>query len=442
MPDDHPTQSLCPICLQRIQGKRVETAPGVISLRKQCPEHGSFSTVIWRGDPSFFEWKRPKIPSQPPVCRTHRNSGCPFDCGLCPEHAQHTCTTLLEVTSRCNLGCPVCFAHSGGHSQDPDLSALKENLEHIRSTAGACTLQISGGEPTVREDLPEIIAHAAAQDFSLVQLNTNGLRFAQEPDYALELKQAGLESVFLQFDALRDEAFICLRGRALADIKNRAVQALAQAGLGIVLVPTLVPGVNTKDIGPLLRYALEHHPAVRGIHFQPVSYFGRFPKQPEDADRLTLPEIMRALEEQTQGLINSRDFQPPGCEHSLCSFHAAYLVTETGDLQRLGQGCCKLSPQEAAAGARQSVCMTSQRWKSPAPKDRCLPMDDDLDRFLARARQHTFTVSGMAFQDVWNLDLERLRGCCIHVLAPDGRLIPFCAYNLTALDGRPLYRRR
>jgi hypothetical protein len=440
MPLEEKTQSVCPVCLQTIQAWRVQSGAEEISLVKHCPQHGGFSTVIWRGGPNFSGWRRPKIPSRPPVCSTDIQAGCPFDCGLCPDHAQHTCTTLLEVTQNCNLGCPVCFAHSGGHSKDPDLSTLKKNLEHIKATAGACTLQISGGEPTVREDLPEIVRCAAAQDFSLIQLNTNGLRFAKEPEYAGILKQAGLQSVFLQFDSLRDEAFHTLRGRALAEIKHRAVQALAQAGLGIVLVPTLVPGVNAEDIGPLLHYALTHHPAVRGIHFQPVSYFGRYPKPPSNADRLTLPEIMRALEEQTQGLVSSRDFQPPGCEHALCSFHAAYLVDEGSNLQRLGQGCCQCSPQEAAAGARQSVRMTAQRWNSPDPEDPSLPLEDGLDRFLATARQQTFTISAMAFQDAWTLDLERLRGCCIHVLAADGRLVPFCAYNLTAVSGRPLYR--
>ena len=441
MLSEQKTRSLCPVCLASIPAWRVNSGADTVSLSKRCPEHGEFSTVIWRGAPAFAHWKRPKTPSQPPVCHTRTHNGCPFDCGLCPQHAQHTCTTLLEVTQGCNLGCPVCFARSGGHSRDPDLSTLKGHLEHIRATAGACTLQISGGEPTIREDLPEIIRLAAAQGFSLVQLNTNGLRLAREAEYAQDLAQAGLESAYLQFDSLRDEALCELRGAPLAGEKKKAVQALARAGIGIVLVPTLVPGVNTEDIGDLVRFALEHHPAVRGIHFQPVSYFGRYPAPPRDADRLTLPEIMRALEEQTQGLVRCQDFQPPGCEHALCSFHAAYMRTPAGGLQRLGRGCCQCGPEEAADGARQTVRLTSQRWRHPGTEDTSLSAGDDLDRFLLQARQHTFTISGMAFQDAWTLDLERLRGCCIHVLAPDGRLIPFCAYNLTAADGRGLYRK-
>ena len=440
MPYDRQTQSLCPVCLTRIPAWRVSSEPDTVSLVKECPQHGEFSTVIWRGAPAFADWKRPKIPSQPPVCHTRTHNGCPFDCGLCPQHAQHTCTTLLEVTTRCNLGCPVCFACSGHPTPDPDLASLHDNLVHIRATAGACTLQISGGEPTIREDLPEIIRLAADQGFGLVQLNTNGLRLAREPEYAPALARAGLESVYLQFDSLRDGALRELRGAPLAGEKKKAVQALAQAGLGIVLVPTLVPGVNTEDIGDLVRFALDHHPAVRGVHFQPVSYFGRYPHHPQDRDRLTLPEIMRALEKQTQGLVHIQDFQPPGCEHALCSFHAAYMRTPTGGLQRLGRSCCQCGPEEAAVGARQTVRLTAQRWRHPGPQEATLSSADDLDRFLLQARQQTFTISAMAFQDAWTLDLERLQGCCIHVLAPDGRLIPFCAYNLTAANGQPLYR--
>jgi hypothetical protein len=321
----------------------------------------------------------------------------------------------------------------------------------------------------VRDDLPEIVRLAAAHDFSLLQVNTNGLRFAREPGYADKLREAGLESVFLQFDAVRDEAYPLLRGRPLRKEKQEAVRAIVRAGLGLVLVPTLVPGINTRDIGDIVAFALAHHPGVRGVHCQPVSYFGRYPAPPADVDRITLPEVMRAVSEQTRGKIKGdirvADFSPPGCEHALCSFHAAYRVTGEGELKRQGGGCgcCAAAPVEAAAGARQSVSVTARRWRGPLieksgaafmakpakqPGVSAEAAADDLDRFLAAAQKESFTVSAMAFQDVWTLDLERLRGCCIHVLAPDhkpagesgGRLIPFCAYNLTAAGGEPLYR--
>lgn len=436
------TQSICPECFRPLPARRVySSASQEVCLVRVCPEHGSFSSVIWRGAPDFLEWTRPKTPSPPPVSQTLVSKGCPFDCGLCPAHGQHTCTALLEITSRCDLGCPVCFADSTAHGLDPGFDRIKKYLEHIRKSAGACSLQISGGEPTMRRDLPDIISFASDLKFSLVQLNTNGLRLGEDPEYARTLKECGLESVFLQFDTLQDRASTLLRGRPLTRLKKQAVQNLARAGLGIVLVPTLVPGINCQELGDLLEFALSHHPAVRGIHFQPVSYFGRYPEAPDDRKRLTLPEIMQGLEKQTQGLVCAAHFKPPGCEHALCSFHAAYLVTSKDQITRTGSACCPAGPEDAASGAEKSIRFTSRHWRNPentTPEYGDTP--DDLDLFLARSREQTFTVSGMAFQDAWTLDLDRLQGCCIHVLAPDGRLIPFCAYNLTSARGGKLYR--
>jgi hypothetical protein len=192
---------------------------------------------------------------------------------------------------------------------------------------------------------------------------------------------------------------------------------------------------------------------VRGVHFQPVSYFGRYPKQPDDGERITLPEIMRGLEAQTGGMLRAGDFRPPGCEHAFCSFHANYVATEEGGLTRLSSGgACGCTPRPASEGADAAKSFVKRQWAAPG---KVLPMaydavldrgvadekpQDALDAFIRRAATHTFAVSAMAFQDCWTLDLERLKGCCIHEVSPDGRLIPFCAYNLTSMDGRTLYR--
>ncbi len=192
-------------------------------------------------------------------------------------------------------------------------------------------------------------------------------------------------------------------------------------------------------------------PVVRGIHFQPVSYFGRFPKAPSDEDRMTLPRLMRAIESQTQGLMKAGDFKPPGCENAFCSFHASYLLMENGTLRLLGDkaSCCDTTPEPAEEGAAKAVARVAQQWSKPSGPLPMAPRKSDfqtsekmltLDDFLLYALQNTFSVSAMAFQDVWNLDLERLRDCCIHVMKPNGELVPFCAYNLAAADGRGLYR--
>lgn len=435
------TEALCPVCLKRLPALRVLRG-NAVWLTRVCPEHGQAQAVIWRGEPNFESWKRPKSPSAPPVALTPVHQGCPFDCGLCPEHGQHTCTAVVEVTGRCDLRCPVCYASSGTAAPpDPQLSALAENLAHLRRVSGACNVQLSGGEPTQREDLPEIIAAAARLGFGLVQLNTNGLRLGSDPGYAHTLARAGLQSVFLQFDG-PDQACRTLRGRPLLAGKLKAMDACESAGLGVVLVPTLLRGVNDHALGDIVRLAISRSPAVRGVHFQPASGFGRFPGALDDRQRLTLPEVLALLVEQSGGMLRAQDFHPPCCEHERCSFSARFVV-EGGGLTPLPEGgCCEPAPLVAQEGARRAKSSVAGQWTAPAATISAPPRDD-FERFLAQRGAHKrLSISCMAFQDAGTLDMERVCGCCIHTLAPDGRLIPFCLFNLTAQDGAPLYRGR
>jgi len=453
--DGHPssilaeTRSVCPICLRSLTAVRSREDDAVF-LIKTCPEHGQFRTRIWRGALPMTAWQRPKKPSVPLAPVPVSGKGCPFDCGLCVEHKQHTCTALLEITARCNLRCKVCFADAGGKPrQDPPLERISFLYDQILRNSGPCNIQLSGGEPTVREDLADIIRLGRSKGFSFLQLNTNGIRLAESASYCRDLQEAGLSSVFLQFDGISDDIHLAIRGRALAAIKEQAIVHCGAAGLGVVLVPTIIPGINNGQMGEIIRYGVRFSPTVRGVHFQPVSYFGRYPAPPQDHDRITLPEIMEQLAGQYHGEISTGHFAPPACEHALCSFHANYLIQPDGRLHALGAGrqvCCSNSGSlvDAREGRDKSVAFTARQWAA-SPAGDCAgtaPAEDgdELDAFLRRARTHSFSISGMAFQDAWNLDLERLQGCCIHVMSPAGRLIPFCAYNLTASDGRSLYR--
>ena len=420
-------------------------------LEKHCPDHGSSRTVIWRGVPLLDDWRRDKKPTTPAAPHPGQGQGCPWDCGLCARHRQRSCTVLVEVTGRCNLRCPICFADAGSKAAtDPDLVALDDRLSRAFARSGPVPVQLSGGEPTMRDDLPEVIALARRIGFSHVQLNTNGLRLAWESDYAETLRDAGVSWIFLQFDGTDDAVFTRLRGRALLQEKLAAIQACGRAGLGVVLVPTVVPGVNDHDLGGLIRFAAERVPTVRGVHFQPVSYFGRYPQPPKDEQRITLPEIMHGLEQQTNGQIRLEHLRPPGCEHERCSFHGNYLVRPDGSLSSLGSppSCCGpgSSPDSSGpdSGARAAVNVVARQWSAPRPTEEFPASPDDqspgsLDAFLQQARR-TLAVTGMAFQDAWTLDLERLKGCCIHVAAPDGRLVPFCAWNLTSRTGQSPHR--
>jgi uncharacterized radical SAM superfamily Fe-S cluster-containing enzyme len=440
------TESVCPECLARIPARRVAQGDDVY-LEKTCPEHGPFRAVLWRGRPEYSSWVRPKIPAYPESPFTAAERGCPFDCGLCPDHRQQTCTALLEVTGRCDLRCAFCFASAGdSRTPDPAMAVIEGWYRRLLKAGGPYNVQLSGGEPCLRDDLPEIVALGRSLGFEFVQVNTNGLRFARDAAYLERLEEAGLSSVFLQFDGTEEGIHEKLRGSSgLLTRKRTAIERCAEKDIGVVLVPTLVPGVNTHNIGGIIEFALQHAPAVRGVHFQPVSYFGRYPQPPGDEGRITIPEVIRAVEAQTDGLVGSENFRPPGCENALCSFHGNFVLMPDGTLKPLTRrASCHCQPEKAEEGAAKARAFVARNWAlRHADGEARADGGPDLggwDAFLARVRTHAFCISGMAFQDTWSLDLERLRDCCIHTVSPDGRIIPFCAYNLTDRSGRPLYR--
>lgn len=203
------------------------------------------------------------------------------------------------------------------------------------------------------------------------------------------------------------------------------------------MVPTLVPGINTNNIGQIIQFALDHHPGVRGVHFQPVSYFGRIPKQPADEDRLTLPEVVQAIEDQTRGLVKALNLKP---HNARCSFSGSFTVQPDGKLIPLNNTCCT-GPEQADEIARKTRTYVARQWSGAAKPKTGSCCGDSWDVVLERLKTFAFSISGMAFQDVWNLDLERLKNCCIHVVSPEGKIVPFCAYNLTDRQGHSIYRR-
>jgi uncharacterized radical SAM superfamily Fe-S cluster-containing enzyme len=441
------TESLCPVCLQRIPARRIAIADDVY-LDKNCPEHGSFRTIIWRGNPSYESWSVSRPASRPSVCGTRIDKGCPFDCGLCPDHRQRTCCVLLEVTQRCNLNCNVCFASAAASGSDPEIAEIEGWFRMLMQSGGPYNIQLSGGEPTLRDDLPEIISLGRSSGFTFFQLNTNGIRLAEDPGYVKRLKNAGLGCVFLQFDGTTEMMYKRIRGRDLFATKEAAITNCSENGLGVVLVPTLVPGINVSDIGRIIDFAIERMPAIKGVHFQPVSYFGRYPKAPADADRITIPEVITEIERQTIGKMRIKDFRPPSAENAYCSFNGSFVLMENGDLKswkKGGDGGCCLP---AAEGARKAQLFVEKKWSSKSEAtyiskssaNATFMKTDSLDDFLNRVENYSLCISGMAFQDAWNIDLERLRECFIHVFGQDNSIIPFCAYNLTGTGGNSLYR--
>ncbi len=421
------THSVCPVCLKRLLAERVRIG-AVVFLLKICEEHGPFEAILWRGHADLNAWLGG---------RRHESDGnprCPCDCGLCPDHLQETCCVLLEVTRRCDLNCRFCFANGGG-KKEPPFAQVKSWLFKL-AEPGKTFVQLSGGEPTMRDDLPEIVAAAKEAGCRYVQLNSNGIRLAEDPAYVHALAAAGLSFVFMQFDGTDDAIYWHLRGRSLLRTKQSAIENCAAQNIGVTLVPMLVPGVNTGNIGDILEYGITHAPAVRGVHFQPVSYFGRMPAIPTDDMRLTLDQLLFEIEKQTHGIIKAENLVPSSCDHPFCGFHGDFIVTPGGYLAPLSRrgkietGCC--AGPKAAERNREFI---ARRWQRPlrSTEGSCGADMHDMGSFLQRVKSHGFTVTAMAFQDAGNLDLERLRRCSLHVF-DNGRLVPFCAYYLSAWE--------
>lgn len=444
-------ESLCPVCLKKIIGQKVEYDDGVY-LEKTCEEHGFFKTLIWEG--KYYEnWSENEVYRTPKVTSSEVNKGCPYDCGICEEHRQETCCVLLELTSRCNLNCSVCFASSNENiKEDISLDRIVEYYDYLMACGGPYNIQLSGGEPTLRDDLDEIIKLGKEKGFTFFQLNTNGIRVGEDEDYIKSLSEAGLNTVFLQFDGVSEEPYLKLRNKNLLEIKKKAIENCKKAGVGVVLVPTVVKDVNLQEIGDIIDFAIDNMPVVRGVHFQPVSYFGRYEGR-DNSYRITIPRMLNEIEKQMNNRMIIKDFLPGGAENSYCSFHGNFLVNEDKSLKSLGSKntCCS-----KPSSSKQSREFVAKQWSgrkeinldSKSNNDSSCCCSDtntsgtqSLDDFLDRFEKYTLAISGMLFQDVWNVDLDRLKQCYINVVSEDMKLIPFCAYNLTSIDNKSLYRR-
>lgn len=420
------TRSVCPVCLQNLPAALCREDDGRVFLEKTCPEHGSFRALVWQGKMDFEAW----LLNEPPMA-AGEGEQCPSDCGLCGSHQAGSCCVLLEVTRRCNLRCSFCFADGGSAEDDPSVEELETAIADIVKKSGPVLLQLSGGEPTLRDDLPRLVRFAKSAGCGCVQLNTNGLRLARDPDYAARLTEAGLDIVFLQFDGVDDRIYQTLRGAPLLKEKTEAIRVCDALRLGVTLVPTVVPGVNDRALGEIVRFAAERVPAVRGVHFQPVSYFGRHDAAPEA--RYTLDRLMADLSEQAS--IPADAFLPSRCDHPLCGFHAAFLLEDDGGLRPLARF---QHASRARGRAQDNRAYVANHWRrAPDEPQPDLSGEMDFDTFLYRLRQRSLTLSAMAFQDAMNLNLERLRQCTLHVYR-GGAIVPFCANYLTKMKEDPI----
>ena len=412
------TRSVCPVCLEPVLARLVRR-DGRVYMEKSCPVHGGCETIVWRGQADFERWI-----GGTPALLPDEGVRCPADCGPCAEHRRGTCCTVLALTSRCNLSCRYCFAAAGG-GEDRPLADIERDLRAL-IVPDKTLVQLSGGEPTVRDDLPEIVRYAAQCGCKYIQLNSNGVRLAADEEYVKALADAGLSFVFMQFDGISDDIHERIRGRALWREKLQAIVNCSKYRLGVVLVVTVVPGVNDHALGDILRFGVSMSPSVRGVHFQPVTYLGRSPIAPTEETRMTLDELIAALVSQSGGVIRTENLAPSRCDHPLCGFHGDFIALP-GELRPLTHwegdtGCCE-------ATADQNREFVGRRWQRAETECCCSPDPSSLDGFLDSVKTYGFTVTSMCFQDAGNLDIERLRYCSTHVYT-DGRYVPLCAHYL------------
>ncbi|RPH30052.1 MAG: radical SAM protein [Bacteroidales bacterium] len=420
------TWSVCPICMKRLPAERVHRGEQVY-LQKTCKEHGSFESIIWRGYSSFNEWVNNS--DQPAL----ESPNCPDGCGLCSDHLQKTCCVILNITNKCNLNCHFCFADCDNSNDEPTFEEIQESLSKL-IVKGKTLVQLSGGEPTMRNDLPEIIKAAKDLGAKYVQLNSNGIRLSEDKEYVRKLAEAGLSFVFMQFDGTDDAIYKSLRGKPLLKVKQKAIENCAEHNIGVTLVPTLVRGVNTHNIGDILRFAISEAPKVRGVHFQPATFLGRVPEKPTNDERFTLDELIFEIQKQTNGIIKSENLLPSACDHPLCGFHGDFIVDQNKVISLLKRDKTEKSCCCSPVAADKNREFVARRWQRPPVTNTSMDSSsgnlDDMEFFLNRVKTHGFTVTSMAFQDAGNIDFSRLRNCSLHVY-DKGKFVPFCSYYLS-----------
>ncbi|MCD6538329.1 radical SAM protein [Candidatus Bathyarchaeota archaeon] len=465
------SSSICPVCLRRVP-MRIYEEDGVIYLEKNCPEHGKFEDVYW-GDAELYKWFYKNWYSarymgsgvEEPLTKIEK--GCPYDCGLCPQHKTHTILGIIDVTNRCNMACPICFAYAGAanYVYEPTYEQIVEMIKLLRSNGPwACnSLQFSGGEPTLRDDLPDLIREARKAGMSHIEVNTNGLRLAEDLDYFRSLYEAGMNTLYLQFDGLREEIYKKLRGRGdLVPIKEKVLENARKIGLrSIVLVVTLAKDVNDRDLGDIIEYAIKNSDVVRCVNIQPISMAGRARKEEMRKLRITIPDAIKLIEEQTGRKILAEDWRPvnwpvpvaKGMEilksraypeftmHPMCGA-STFIVVENGSYTPI----TRYVDVDKFADIFWNIYylgVKGRRTRAKAEILKLLPMiKSDLVRGLIKdivtkgsmealaALMHRVVMIGiMHFQDVWNMDLDRIQRCAIHYATPDGKVRSFCTYN-------------
>jgi uncharacterized radical SAM superfamily Fe-S cluster-containing enzyme len=439
--------SLCTACYRRIDAKIVFEDEKVFML-KRCPEHG-FERVLMADDVDYYRRCREvflKNPEMPQHYNTPIKYGCPYDCGLCPDHEQHSCLTLVEICDACNLNCPICFADSGTHRTTyKPLEQVERMLDAIVSNElEPDIVQISGGEPTIHPEFFEILDAAKRRPIKHLMVNTNGIRIATEEGFAERLATYMPQfELYLQFDSLQRDPLLQLRGADLRSVRQKALEKLNALNISTTLVVTVSRGVNDNEMGDIIEFALKQ-PCVRGVTFQPIQQAGRLDNYDSAANRLTLTEVRRRILEQST-VFSPEDIIPVPCHPD--SLAMAYAMKLGGKVVPLTG---MIPPEVLINGGRNTIIYerepavhehifklfsTNHSPQAQASTLRellcCLPQIDAPEL----GYDNLFRVLIVQFIDAQTFDLRSIKKTCVHIAHPDGkRLIPFDTYNMFYRD--------
>jgi uncharacterized radical SAM superfamily Fe-S cluster-containing enzyme len=442
---DH-TISLCIECHRQLSAKII-FEQGNVYLTKTCKQHG-FQKVLIATDIEYYKQIRNynKASEYPRKPHTETVYGCPYDCGICPDHEQHSCLTLIEVTDRCNLTCPTCYASSSPtHGRHRTLAEIEMMLDAIVASEGQPdVVQLSGGEPTIHPDFFAILDMAKARPIKHLMVNTNGVRIANDDGFAEQLATYMPDfEVYLQFDSFKPEALVQLRGKDLTGIRKKALDNLNRLNLSTTLVVTLQKGLNDDEIGEIIEYALQQK-CVRGVTFQPTQVSGRLKHFNPATDRLTPTEIRRKILEQTT-VFQPNDLIPVPCNpDALTMAYALKLAGQVQPLTRLIDPEVLLNASKNTIVYEQDEVLHGYVMKMFSTGNSPVSATETFNQLLCclpnvvaegLSYNNLFRVIIMNFMDAYDFDVRAIKKSCVHIVDTDGKIIPFETMNLFYRDG-------
>jgi 7,8-dihydro-6-hydroxymethylpterin dimethyltransferase len=445
------TLSICPVCLKRVDAKIVFENEQVFML-KSCKEHGFFKVLI-ATDIEYYKNIRNynKASEMPLKFTTKTHYGCPYDCGLCQDHEQHSCLTVIEITDRCNLSCPTCYAMSSPHyGRHRTIEEVERMFDIIVDNEGnPDVVQISGGEPTIHPDFFQILDIAKNKPIKHLMVNTNGIRIAKDFEFTERLASYMPDfEIYLQFDSFKPAVLKNMRGQDLVDVRLKALEHLNKLNLSTTLVVTLQKGMNDDEIGQIIDFALKQ-PCVRGVTFQPVQVAGRNEKFENATDRITLTEVRQKIIDQTN-IFKPNDLIPVPCNpDALVMGYALKLAGQVVPLTRyLDPSVLLDNSTKNTIIYEQDTDLQSQLLKIFSTGISVDKVDENMHQLLCCLPQvsapglkyeNLFRIIIMRFIDAYDFDVRAIKKSCVHIVHKDGRIIPFETMNLFYRDEKEQY---